>query len=331
MGWRSMAEAPWKAAPWVVLAFGLAALFVRWWTRGDAVAAPESGQGIGAWCLWLMLFGLGVFTLDWVPAWIVHIYTADSRLCYPAMVGLVVAGAAVATTAGSTCASAEGVKRFAAAHCLCGVVFTVIAIGFAVMMVGVQRAYRQRAEWEMRQLAELRAMIPEAPDRAVVVVMSAPLSTRVLPPTGDRSFDRAFLSVWENPWNVRWFVRWGYRREDLRATPSEGWPGAAILDIVAEGVRVSRLPINPAIRSNNPEGTVIPWRFVIPIIIAPDGHLCVVSDVRVKEIEAGPEVFRIEPPVVRKTLQMRPDQGQATRSVVFFRDGSHRIITNPPE
>jgi len=339
MGWRSLRESPWLSIAFAVALIFAAVLFVRWWmrdqpTQRDQAPFPNDRPAFTAvyphptwaWQLWLAMFGLGVFFLAFVPALVVSVYTADSRMFYSASLGLVAIGTACADRAG---ASSRPRLRAAGA----GVVVT-ISIVFALMLVGLQRSYRERAAWESRQAAALLAMIPDPPERAVFVVMSAPLATRTLPPTHSREFDTAVIAIWENPWCLNWFVRWHYRRPDLRALPSLGWPGPAVVDITPGGLRTTRNPWNPgAWRADAVAegGHRVAWRLLIPILIEDDGRLSIVTRIIVRDGRSGDELFRIEPPLVKAMRDASEQAAQriGEREFVFERPTSSSPAPTP--
>ncbi len=332
-GHAAIVESPMTSSAFAAALAITAFMFVRWWirvgtVRSGSLAAQQPSNHVGlGWRTWTLLFGAGVFALAWVPAWIVWVYTADSRLCYPAAIGLVIACASLVPTGTQRedGISPTGSTAIRAAACL-----SLIAVStlFAIMLVGVQRAYRERAEWESRQAAELRALVPDPPSRAVFIVMNAPLQARTLPPTGKYAFDTALVSVWENPWNVHWFLRWHYRRPDLRAVPSDGWPGPSVLNIIEQHVAVSRVPANPARQSRERGGTTVNWRNIIPFVIDGAGRVRLVTKVIVQNtLEGGPD-FTVTPPYVERLLTGHHNSLEVTQmqTVVFVRCPVPRVL-----
>lgn len=176
---------------------------VPWWKR--CAGKPDSPHLIAS--IFAMLLGLAIFVLGWIPIARIY-YGIGSRLHGPPMVGVAIFVAGF----GSLLACMpwnifhKGLRHIGVGGMLVG------SLCCVVMMIGVQRAYRDRWERDMKELENLVALVPDPPADAVFIPTFVAWPQ---PLTGSGRFDFGRRDVFISWWSSAWAVRRAFHRRDI--------------------------------------------------------------------------------------------------------------------
>lgn len=194
----------------------------------------------------------------WAPI-VAFNYWLNPRVCYAPSLGLVAVAGSALSFKGDAAARRGRVAR--------GVVAGVVAAAAMVLSVhllGVQRAFRDRAEQDTLEMAALRRLWPDPP--AGTVFAPARLA---LPPRADglTKLDYHMWSALSAWWSARWCVQLAYRRSDLDSGYT-GWTESALMNADRNGAMV---------RGVGP----VPWARIAAFEVDGRGAVTPVTGVRV--------------------------------------------------
>lgn len=269
-GWSALLASPVVLAAWAMALLGGGAAWVWFQARcgEDRERTAEPPVRPGA----IVVIGLTLFVCQWL-AIVPLYYWINSRLFYAPMTGAATALAGLGELLGRRldCSPRAAAARIAVAA---GLVPALAAC--AVMMIGIQAAYRARDRQDQRDAATLLAAIPDpAPDSTLV-----PLYIRGQAfSTGSANFDRAFRTPYMSWWSATNFTRFTYRRSDLHASTAE-WLAPAVRG-VDEGVMTTA------------DQQQIPIALAVPFVIDDAGVLRIVTRLRVERPGHPPEIVPI--------------------------------------
>ena len=239
--------------------------WAHWRSNVEGAAPQPKGQGPS-----LILLGLGIFVAGWAPLTFIY-YPASPRLAYAPSAGLAIALAGLLEIVlGSLC-------RRPAMHIIARVAALPMLIGGALMMIGIQHAYRARWHADKRQGEALRRLVPtpSALPRPVFVpvrVADHPVYT------GARSFDDYFVSPLISEWAAGWWLQLHYRRTDLLCIQGRIDGGAIVGWIDARSVQSALRLVPPAKRRDRRFELVR----MIPFEVGEDGEVAVYTHVRLQ-------------------------------------------------
>ena len=223
-GWKAIGERPVFSA----LIGGLIILTGIVWVcqgRFDEQGASSSSLKTNSRGPALILLGVGMFLAGWVPLVLIH-YPASPRLAYAPSAGLAIALAGLLEA--MLCRKA----RLPAARIVARAAALPALICAAVMMVGIQHAYRVRWQADEQQGEALRQLVPTPPSAPRTVFIPVRVADRPVQ-TGATAFDRYFISPLFSEWAAGWWLQLHYRREDVSCVlcppgtiPALGWVDA---------------------------------------------------------------------------------------------------------
>jgi hypothetical protein len=176
-----------------------------------------------------MLVGLTIFLAAWAPLALIH-YPSSPRLAYAPSIGLAIA------LAGLLDLLLTKLPRRPLASIITRAVALPILLAGAVMMIGIQDAYRTRWQADQQQGETLRRLIPAPPDSPRPVFIPIRVADHPIR-TGSHNFDNHFLSPLFSEWAAGWWLELHYRRNDVLTvqglhaqtdSPSAGNPTSAI-------------------------------------------------------------------------------------------------------
>ncbi|HZW09982.1 MAG TPA: hypothetical protein VFF69_08770 [Phycisphaerales bacterium] len=270
-GLRAMGAAPVRSA----LALGaLAGAFVPWARRvvhdaaagGDGQERPRRGWVAGAAGAGLALTLPAVILIRLYPWW-------DSRFLLAPAALLAILAAAGLDALLARMQAREGGRAASAA--MCAGLAPALAI-MALMMVGAQEPYRDRAAADVAQAAQLRRALPD-PDPGTFF-MPLSVADADMPEHGWRWYALGRYSVWHWPWSVRKFLCTEFARSDIRVGFAS--PGLArVLGVEEEGLRYSTIgPDGRPYRRHPAGGFLVPWELVAPFRVREDGVVELVTE-----------------------------------------------------
>ncbi len=212
--------------------------------RDEAEGAQEDGKHRGRGAA-LVALGVGVFLAGWGPLALIR-YPVSSRLAYVPDAGLAIAIAGVLEIAlgGSVARPIRHIAARAAA--------LPVLIVWAVMMIGIQHAYRARWLADEREGAALHRLVPDPATKPRPVFMPVRVADR---PVHSRAaaFDSYFVSPLLSEWAAGWWLQLHYRRSDVVCVrgssgsageePSLGWLDARTVQSRFRLVPPARLAI----------------------------------------------------------------------------------------
>ncbi len=224
---------------------------------------------------------LTIFLVTWAPI-VVFAYWLMPRVAYAPAVAT-----ALLVALGLDVASRHTARRpRLAAGCRLGITVAAACISacFALMLIGVQSMFRERARRDLAEVAALRAMIPD-PDPGSVFVPLQVQEPPVRPAA--RGFHPWFQGAMNNWWSARWIVRFQYRRADLDCGYCN-WHETGFVSVgrdaaVVRGVGVVR------------QGLVIPFdidpysnvRLIETVVVERDGVRSELAFPQVRRLDAG--------------------------------------------
>lgn len=296
-GWRAIADSPVFSA---VLGGAVICAGIGWVWRGRTVDAGDAAgnESRGRRGAALVLLGSAVFVAGWAPLVVIH-YPASPRLAYAPSVGLAIALAGVLEYVFVI------MRQRPAAHVVVrGLAVPALLVG-AVMMIGIQSAYRARWRADERQGEALRGLVPAPGVKTRPVFVPVRVADRPVN-TGARAFDAYFMPPLGSEWAAGWWLQRHYRREDVfcvqargRETPLAGWGDAGS---VLSDFKLAP-PAKPRVR-----------RFklaqMVPFEVGEDGAVIVYTHVR--RIGAPGESLPVPLPHVAQAIQ----QGQVPMRVL---------------
>ncbi|MBL9032772.1 MAG: hypothetical protein JNM80_13845 [Phycisphaerae bacterium] len=288
-GWRTivgMGPVGWGAlAALLASAIWWAAWFGRDATPRGGAAAEARG---GAACRpgRLVVLGAAIFASGWVPIVLMASYEPDPRLRYWPCVGLaIVLGAALHAVRGRR-------ARWAA-----GAVVAGLACVGAVMLVGPQRGFANRWALDAREMAAVRALVPDPPPYTLFIPLRVENTALA---TGAPVLDRHFRSVWEFPWTGTPHVQRAYRRTDIAAIYYRHWtPRSPVRGGNERGVLLTD-EVGPRYGVRESGGWRVPWDRVVMFVVDRRGEVRVVG-----RVEAGDGAFDL--PLARAGVTERLD------------------------
>ncbi len=222
-GWETLGR-DWKVGVGAVILLMLsAAAWLAW--RWRLISEEQSGVGIGVrngpgnWWrpVLIMLGGLVVFVLAWLPGVVIQTQWASPRMCYVPVYGaMLVVGALLELAAG--CVRWPRAQR--AVLMFAGVLSLQVSVTGAIALVGVQKAHQKRYQMDQEQLGVLKRLVPDPPPDTVFM----PVKLEDWPTsTGSWRFDTLGRGFWENPWSATYGVRQAYRNKGLHAFAINRW------------------------------------------------------------------------------------------------------------
>lgn len=251
----------------------------------DAAGQVQSGRRGAA----LVLLGSAVFAAGWAPLVAIH-YPASPRLAYAPSVGLAIALAGVLE-----CVFVF-VRQRPSAHVVVRGMALPALLAWAVMMIGIQSAYRARWQADERQGAALRGLVPNPGETPRPVFVPVRVVDRPVD-TGSRAFDAHFMPPLGSEWAAGWWLQLHYRRDDAhcvqargRETPLAGW-------IDAENVRSDFKLAPPA----KPRVRRFKMAQMVPFEVGEDGQVIVYTHVR--KLGAPGEAMPVPLPHVARALE----------------------------
>lgn len=281
-GWEQASGAWWAVA-------ALVALGVVWAWAGRRAegsggdGAPGAAPARRGWKL--VVLGLAVFAVGWLPILVMAAYEPDSRCRYWPNVGLAMVAAAAVDGAGRVW---RGGGTAVAARLMLAAVLVV----WGVMLVGAQSGLRNRWMMDRAEGESLRQQVP----RPVPYTMFIPMhvESRALR-TGSPVLDSHFRSVWEFPWSTRVFVERLYRRTDVRAGYWRSWtPGVPVRGGDRAGLHYADPNFGgPRFPSVGDGVSLVPWERAVLFTVGADGVLRVVTAVRLVREGAEDVVVRL--------------------------------------
>jgi hypothetical protein len=201
-------------------------------------------------------------------------YWINSRLFYAPMVGIaIIAGAAADLVARliEQRPAVAGRARLAA-----GIALTPALALFALIMVGIQAAYRERARADLADVQTLRDAVPDPAPGAVFVPVR--IAGQVFH-TDSARFDHSFRGVFMSWWSGTPCIRFGYGRADVSAERGE-WNLPGLRDADAHTL-------------TGFEGATVPLDRAVTFEIDESGRLRLVTALRLERPGRAPEVIEI--------------------------------------
>lgn len=292
-GWRTivgMGPVGWAALATLAASAG-------WWARwfgergrvlGPGVLGPEvlghgAGGGTSHPCGRVVVLGVAIFVTGWVPIVLMASYEPDPRLRYWPCVGLaMVVGSlldvVLRRSGGGAVSAGAGVLARGV-----GALVAWLACAGAVMLVGPQRGFANRWAMDRREMAALRALVPDPAPHTLFVplrVENAALAT------GAPVLDRHFRSVWEFPWTGTPHVQRAYRRTDVASLYYRHWTRLAPVRGANERGVLLTDEVGPRYGAREAGGWRVPWARVVLFVVDRGGEVRVVG-----RVEAGDEGF----------------------------------------
>lgn len=267
----------WPYALWLV-GLALSVLpFTLAWMRGSLAArtTPRAALGPPAddFCAdskprhsTILLLGLAIFTLAWLPILVVKNNSMELRLWHTPLTGL-----AIIVAVGFDTVLARSWSRPSAAFARFAVLLLILstaALG-AIGMAGFQRSFRRLWQSDNRLAAQLRAAIPTPPTAAVIMPLR---SFDRASETGFPGFDLAIEGGFAAPWSSWGIAQRTYARRDLTATHfSARIQDLPLSGFSEQGVWSTVHLVGPY--EHGPRGCFVPWTLAIPISLAGNGQL----------------------------------------------------------
>jgi hypothetical protein len=278
LGWRIIAGEGWSGWARLGVAALAGVLWVRRWVRGRVgVRATDGPGGLGG-IAWL---GAVVFVTGWLPILMMRVYDPDSRTRYWPAVGLALIAGAVFTALERWIRARGSGTALACLGNATGAGLVAILLSLAVMLVGVQGAFRWRWELDRRQGWELRGQLPDPAPYTFFVPLSV-ANTGVW--TGSVVLDGHFRSAWEFPWTAPKFLRSAYGRADLHCGYWRHWtPRRPVIGADERGILYADA-LGPRFPREGP-GSRVPWAMAAPFVVNGDGRAVLVTRV----VIAGPD------------------------------------------
>jgi hypothetical protein len=204
-GRHAIAESPVLAA---ALGLPLVVAGLVWALRGgrlERVCEPRRPEN-GARGLALVALGMGVFLAAWGPLTFI-VYGANPRLAYAPSLGLAIALAGVLEIV------FKRARRPSVGAAARLVAVPLLLLG-AVMMIGIQHAYRSRWLADERQGEALIRLVPELKGAARPVFIPVRVADRSAR-TGAETFDLYFFNPLLSPWSAGWWLQLHLKSNDV--------------------------------------------------------------------------------------------------------------------
>lgn len=286
---------------------------VRVVSGGTGTGGPTRSSWLGA---WLVPIGLIVFVFGFVPIFVINSQIVELRNLYVPLFGVAMVLAGVLDLAvGSVeapCGS-SGARAAIGMATRAGVALLAIAsVGFGgTGLIGYQKLCRNRSERDLREMAQLRAYVPDPPPGTVF----APFRTRSKgAETNYRLFDRTRPGVFETAWSAPALLLRAYRRNDIGVTSSNPWAPLPLDKPGADGVRW-RGGFGFSLPQDPDGGVRIPWNSMVPFVTdaRPDARVRLISEIVIETPDHRD--LEIRPPLVRQAMAAHPGMPTATYSM----------------
>jgi hypothetical protein len=332
VGWETLHSPRGVVAGSLLLAAGV--LWLVWATRkggeredDSADAVPSSAAG------WLIVSGVATFVAGWLPVFIIDRQIVELRNTYVPLLGaaMVLAGVLDLVFSMRFPGRAGLVRnmRLAVAAAACA------AIGVGIVsLVGLQTFVQARWKQDLREIAELKRLVPKPPPNTVFV----PLRTSAMAAhTGYILFDRARYGVFETPWSAHAAIQFAYGRNDVGATSYNPWlpPPRMPLDKPGpDGARWTRglSRQQTALFPPDPDGGLrIPWANMVPFVTEPPRQGNELRLVRRVDAERADHMdLEVRPPLVHAAMEAAKARGEAAPTTAYrFIDPKSESV--PPE
>ncbi|MEO1585453.1 MAG: hypothetical protein AAFR96_12895 [Planctomycetota bacterium] len=253
------------AIPWLFALAASAWLAARGWLRSTSTHDPAPPPAVTR--VAHLLIAVTVFFAGFVPVLIIRDQTMYARLAYVPAIGLAIGVAAVLDAA----ATLGRWHRRTRTLGMLAVFLGIVPAAWALATLGIQDGLFRRVVQDRREAAQLRALVPDPPtDAAVIVVRN---DHRVTTSGIDR-FDGLFPGATTIPWAAPEWARDAYNRWDVWAAPAWFQDKGPIIDATGAGIRLDPLYPPPGVEG---DPFLIPWSRAVSIAIRADGSVRVVT------------------------------------------------------
>jgi hypothetical protein len=218
--------------------------------------------------LGLIVFGFGIFLAAWFPLAFIY-YPTSPRLAYTPSIGLAIALAGVLHRPFGL--RPDWLGRFNAAR----LVALPLLLAGAMMMIGIQHAYRARWLADRQQAKELLSLVPRPTPSPRPIFVPVRIADHPVH-TGAGEFDNYFRQPLTSRWAAGWWLQAAYRREDVLCV--QGSPdGTMTLTALGDGrVRTGFSTVPPARAAFR----ILKWPQIIPFEVDGAGRVLLFTHVR---------------------------------------------------
>jgi hypothetical protein len=269
-----------------------ATFFAVWFTRpsqGDRSPEPSPRTHRP---LRVAASGVVLFLAPFLPFFLIRDEWISTRVTYAPSIGVafILAGAAELLLMRTRAVRVRRLIRIPL-----GVAAVGALVAMSLAMLGAQSGFHNRDQLDRTEGANLCAAIGTPAPNSIFVPLR--VDSQALR-TGSVALDTSFRSPLCIPWSGFWFVRRAYSRRDLEATCCD-MGQSAVVGAAPEGLLWDERSVQPtdrrfsALPPNEDGFTVLPWDRVIPVAIAPDSRVLLVTQIDV----AGPGGGRVRLPV----------------------------------
>lgn len=245
---------------------------------------------------WIIAFGLCVSLLSLMPIAAIRDHVVASRMTFVPFIGVLIAGAGLL-------AFIRALRLRMTRTTLTSAMFAIAVVAgagsLAIAMLGVQLAYKRRAELDDRALRQLATLVPNPPSNSVFVPVA--VADRAAT-TGFPAFDNVRPGVFETIWSSSPPLRRMLTRRDIWVTSRPGWRGPTLAHPSRESVLLNHRFLGwcPFELSDDGRGTILEWSDIIPFIVEADGRVRLIRRLTFERSDGEDLVIR--PPLVHQAL-----------------------------
>jgi len=274
-GWVELRAWSVMALLWSGALAGAAVVGLRLWV-GTPTHGPGSPQHATARPWWVAAFGVAMFIGACLPLAVTQYYVANSRTCYPALLGVLLALTVIGDSVGRLVHHRPRLSR--PYLVTTGLGLLAIFALLSVIYIGAQGRARRTNHRDVAIAARLRELAPHPPAGTIFLPLHI-AHEAVL--TGYRPFDHQLVSAWDKSWAVPFLIKFAYGRSDVYAAYRiRGYEPIIEMHqdyIIFEWAFDTPYP-NPPLGNARFE-----WDCVIPFVVDERGEAEVVTEVVVQQ------------------------------------------------